>query len=566
MSQAGIINVIESNPAIPIYFDTDSGFATALFNVIRIVGAGGVTTSATNNVITITGSGGGGIQTITGTDGVAIPPISGNFTFKTSYTNATFARTAGTLTLDFSQGNNNYIGTNLTSLTTGAFNTIFGEDSGQNISSGSSNTIIGGLAGRLINIGNFNLCLGMNAGENSTGSSSYNIYLDNSGLSSESYTIRLGNFYHTRAFLSGVQGVAVASSAPVSIDANGQLSTLGYGVAGRVLTSTGPASSPTWQPIPATTFPTVTGNTGGAQSVTTNYTFQTANSTVVFAGTAGPVQTLNFGIPNLIFGSSPSITSGSQNTGFGYFSFSSITTGSLNCAYGAGSGNALSGGGNNSFYGANAGQFLTSGSINLFLGYNSGTQCTSSESNNILLANIGVTGENNVTRIGTAGTHNKAYISGITAVTVAASAPVAIDTNGQLSSLGFGTVGQILTSNGAATSPSWTAPSYVPLPWTDQASSFSALANNGYFVTATAVATLPAAPTQGQRISFAVDSAAGILTIQATAGKVIRIGKTASAAAGTAVSTLNGDSITLVYRASDTTWIATQCIGSFDVT
>lgn len=102
--------------------------------------------------------------------------------------------------------------------------------------------------------------------------------------------------------------------------------------------------------------------------------------------------------------------------------------------------------------------------------------------------------------------------------------------------------------------------------WTDEATSFAAVANNGYFVTATAVATLPASPTQGQTIAFAVDSVAGILTITANTGQTIQIGKAISAAAGTAVSHFNGDSVTLVYRASDTNWIGTQVIGTFTVT
>ena len=102
--------------------------------------------------------------------------------------------------------------------------------------------------------------------------------------------------------------------------------------------------------------------------------------------------------------------------------------------------------------------------------------------------------------------------------------------------------------------------------WTDEAISFNAAVNNGYFVTANATATLPASPTQGQVIAFAVDSASGILTIQANSGQKIQIGKTISAVAGTAVSNFNGDSVNLVYRNSDTNWIATQSMGTWTVT
>jgi trimeric autotransporter adhesin len=103
-------------------------------------------------------------------------------------------------------------------------------------------------------------------------------------------------------------------------------------------------------------------------------------------------------------------------------------------------------------------------------------------------------------------------------------------------------------------------------PWTDESVNFLPAINNGYFVTATATATLPTTPAQGSVIQFAVDSVAGKLTIQAPAAASIRLGSTVSAAAGTAVSSKDGDSITLVYRTSDQTWIATSSIGNWNVT
>lgn len=93
-------------------------------------------------------------------------------------------------------------------------------------------------------------------------------------------------------------------------------------------------------------------------------------------------------------------------------------------------------------------------------------------------------------------------------------------------------------------------------PWTDTSGAFSPLKENGYFITATATGTLPAAPAQGDTIRFFVDHATQVLTIQATAGKIIRFGSAVTAAAGTAVSTAQGDSVDLVYRASNTCWCA----------
>lgn len=92
--------------------------------------------------------------------------------------------------------------------------------------------------------------------------------------------------------------------------------------------------------------------------------------------------------------------------------------------------------------------------------------------------------------------------------------------------------------------------------WSDASGAFSPLAENGYFITGTATGTLPAAPANGDTIKFFVDHASQVLTIQATVGKIIRFGSTVSAAAGTAVSTAQGDSVELVYRSTNTCWCA----------
>jgi hypothetical protein len=103
------------------------------------------------------------------------------------------------------------------------------------------------------------------------------------------------------------------------------------------------------------------------------------------------------------------------------------------------------------------------------------------------------------------------------------------------------------------------------MAWNDEAVNFNAVATNGYFITAGLTATLPASPSQGNTISFVVD-AGQTLTITANTGQIIRIGSAVSATAGTAASNAWGDSVTLVYRASDTAWIATSVIGNWTVT
>ena len=129
-----------------------------------------------------------------------------------------------------------------------------------------------------------------------------------------------------------------------------------------------------------------------------------------------------------------------------------------------------------------------------------------------------------------------------------------------------GTAGQALISNGATSYPTFQAIPYVQMPWTDKATSFSAAAGNGYFVTATATATLPGSPAQGNVIAFEVDGVGSLLTITANTGQIIRLGKIVTASAGTAVNNFQGDAIVLVYRAADTSWQAIQSVGTWSLT
>lgn len=101
--------------------------------------------------------------------------------------------------------------------------------------------------------------------------------------------------------------------------------------------------------------------------------------------------------------------------------------------------------------------------------------------------------------------------------------------------------------------------------FTDESTSFSAAAGNGYFVTGAATATLPASPSQGNTICFIVDGAV-TLTVTANTGQVIRVGSAVSASAGTVVNNARGDALTLVYRASDTAWISRATQGTWTVT
>ncbi len=102
--------------------------------------------------------------------------------------------------------------------------------------------------------------------------------------------------------------------------------------------------------------------------------------------------------------------------------------------------------------------------------------------------------------------------------------------------------------------------------WSDQAVSFPALIENGYFCTAALTVTLPVSVglSIGNTIVIYVDTASAVI-IQANAGEFIQIGINISASGGTATSNTRGSIVTLVYRPSDTTWHSITSFGSWNL-
>lgn len=324
---------------------------------------------------------------------------------------------------------------------------------------------------------------------------------------------------------------------------------------------------------------TLQGNTGGKVSPdgTGNINIITANASVGFAG-SGNTLTIDFQdltFTNLVLGSKPSggqglagfgtnalasVTTGRYNTGLGSFSLNAATTANFATMVGNSSGLLLvsgqfntgvgfsslasitntdgstglgyfslnsSTGSQNTAIGLNSLNLLGSGSQNTAIGYNSGVAYTSSESSNILVGNAGVVAESHVLRIGTAGggvgQQSSCFVAGITGVTVSASSPVGVNASGQLSDLGFGTVGQVLTSNGPATSPTWQAGASVlsVKSITHGASPYTVLAADEFLACQTSggviTILLPNAPTSG-RVIYIKDSngAASVSNISVT--------------------------------------------------
>jgi hypothetical protein len=202
----------------------------------------------------------------------------------------------------------------------------------------------------------------------------------------------------------------------------------------------------------------------------------------------------------------------------------------------------ISGQANNCFFGFQCATNLLTGHNNTIIGALAGNFYTSSESGNILLGSQGVIGDTNVLRIGI-GTTSTAFIAGIAGVTVSTPQQVTINPS----------TGQLGVSNA------------VLGGWTDTSGTVNATSGNGYFITATSTSTLPASPAEGDTISYIVDTAS-ILTINANTGHFIRLASAISASGGTCASTARGNSITLVYRTSGTTWIASSSVGNWSIT
>ncbi|HXB13417.1 MAG TPA: hypothetical protein VNZ45_15625, partial [Bacteroidia bacterium] len=113
------------------------------------------------------------------------------------------------------------------------------------------------------------------------------------------------------------------------------------------------------------------------------------------------------------------LTSGVNNTAMGVNAGLSITSGTTNTLIGFEAGQSISSGGNNTVVGYDSFISATTALNNTIIGAQSGLNYTSSESNNINIgvAVPGVTGESNVTRIGS-DTQATCFITGITGNTV----------------------------------------------------------------------------------------------------------------------------------------------------
>ncbi len=339
--------------------------------------------------------------------------------------------------------------------------------------------------------------------------------------------------------------------------------------------------------LPPTVVETITGNTGGPEAaIANNFNIVTANSTVKFAGTPG-TETLDFGLSNLILGSSATtITSASFNVGIGDFSLQSLTTGTGNTAIGYGGGVSITsaisntligfacgdlittspsntavgvdalgilttGGGHNIGIGFDALGSLATGALNTCVGNSAGTSYVGSETNNVILGNNpGTIGESTTIRIGVQGTQTKCFLAGVTGVTVANTNIVTINSStGQLGSVAIAEV----------------------ISWVNVTGITQAMAvNTGYLANNVALVTftLPATAVQFSTIEVVGHGAGGWLIAQ-NAGQQIIFGNTATTVGvtGSLASTNANDCVQFIASVggASTVWTVQSSVGNLTV-
>ncbi len=180
----------------------------------------------------------------------------------------------------------------------------------------------------------------------------------------------------------------------------------------------------------------------------------TIGSDNTFTGTNAAAGLID-GLQNCFYGVDSGLVAGDANgnTCYGYQTFMA-GSGDDNCVYGHQGGIAMNAGADqNNIFGAQAARNFTTASLNnvfgfsagfnlltgtrcLLFGHRSGINYTSSESNNICLSHEGVVGDDDTIRIGTSGTHDRAFIQGIHDVIPAVASPdmMIIDSAGQIGS------------------------------------------------------------------------------------------------------------------------------------
>jgi hypothetical protein len=229
-------------------------------------------------------------------------------------------------------------------------------------------------------------------------------------------------------------------------------------------------------------------------------------------------------------------------------SLGALQTGDSNCSVGSENMLSLTAGSNNTSIGDLGLSNIVTGSDNIGIGNLAGSDLTGSDSDNICIANIGVSGDNGVIRIGTDATHTSSFMAGIYGVTPAMSP--------QMMTIGSdGELGSQAISGG--------------FTWNEVTGTSSGMAvNNGYIANNAGLVTLtlPASAALGSVIEVAGKGSGG-WSIAQNSGQTIHFGaqNSTTGAGGSISSTLQYDTIRIVCTTADTDFVVLSSVGNLTV-
>lgn len=403
---------------------TGSTVGVANLGLIRAHGFGDVSTGTNTHMGTQSGNftNSGTTNTCYGYQtGLAMTAASGN-TFVGSGAGRSCQTAANCVVLGNLAGSalttgssNTFVGSQAGSAMISGVNGVFvGLNAGSTCTTSNNSTVVGGQSdcGNNANstiVGAFNIVTGgtnIVLGEGNTAAvSGSNILIGNNvGVAADSGQTRIGTVgTQTKCQIAGIFGNSPTTPSMVISDANGNLGTQAIPSGGGVTTMAAVGTSPnangatisgttlTLQPCNGSQpgIITINGQTlagtkifaGGLQLGNGVALYNTAMGTLIWNGVNNDTQSVYIGS-----GSGAVVTTGTrQNTGCGQGSLAKVTTGI-----------------NNTGYGYNTFTNLLTGNINTAIGSTAGSAYTGAESNNVLLAHPGVIGDSAVIRLGTA--------------------------------------------------------------------------------------------------------------------------------------------------------------------
>lgn len=321
-----------------------------------------------------------GTEVIDGDTGSASGPVL-TFTAIAAGASTSFSATGTVVTLNLEDASQNVIigktaGGGAASGNVGIGHNVFHDL----IATGDANIAIGLDALNAITTGTENIGIGVASGTNYTSTESSNIVIGNAGTIGESNIARIGT----------------------TGSGTGQITDCF--IAGTVHADTGLDVTSGNIDFPATTSISA----GVIDQAGQPFIHSFGDPSNVFVGqqAQGSFTASNLANIGIGFQSLYSLTSGIGNNAVGYQTLYGVTTGNTNTVIGNDSCAGMTTGTNNTAVGAEC-LINAAGSYNTFLGFECGIAATAgTESSNIYIQNAGLSGENNIGRIGTTGSGN----------------------------------------------------------------------------------------------------------------------------------------------------------------